>query len=111
MTGWRLDSGPGGSGPDRLEVAFRWRGGGCRVEVCLEHSGHAREKAVLWWRAFGGAEPVPMSVAAALERADELERPDSVKIDAAGRLSESLTVRFSDGRRFRDLRRWGGVAA
>ncbi|GAA0245481.1 ATP-dependent RNA helicase SrmB [Methylorubrum aminovorans] len=111
VTGWRLDRGHGGSGPDRLEVAFRWRGGGCRVEVCLEHSGHAREKAVLWWRAFGGAEPVPMSVAAALERADELERPDSVKIDAAGRLSESVTVRFSDGRRFRDLRRWGGLAA
>jgi DNA repair protein RadD len=111
VTGWRLDRGPGGSGPDRLEVAFRWRGGGCRVEVCLEHSGHAREKAVLWWRAFGGAEPVPMSVDAALERADELERPDSLKIDAAGRLSESVTVRFADGRRFRDLRRWGSLAA
>ena len=70
VTCWRLDRGPGGSGPDRLQVALRWRGGGCRVEVCLEHSGHAREKAVLWWRAFGGAEPVPMSVDAALERAD-----------------------------------------
>ncbi|MBB2960100.1 DEAD/DEAH box helicase [Methylobacterium sp. R2-1] len=111
VTGWCLDRGPGGSGPDRLEVALRWRGGGCRVEVCLEHSGHSREKAVLWWRAFGGAEPVPMSVAAALERADELERPESLKIDAAGRLSESVTVRFSDGRRFRDLRRWGTLAA
>ncbi|ACB81094.1 helicase domain protein [Methylorubrum populi BJ001] len=111
VTGWHLDRGPGGSGPERLEVALRWRGGGCRVEVCLEHSGHAREKAVSWWRGFGGAEPVPMSVAAALERADELERPEALKIDTAGRLSESVTVRFSDGRRFRDLRRWGGLAA
>ncbi|PXW66928.1 DEAD/DEAH box helicase [Methylobacterium sp. B4] len=111
VVSWRLGRGPGGSGPDRLEVSLRWLGGGCRVEVCLEHSGHAREKAVLWWRAFGGAEPVPMSVAAALERADELERPEALKIDAAGRLSESVTVRFSDGRRFRDLRRWGSLAA
>lgn len=111
VIGWRLDRGPGGSGPDRLEVALRWRGGGCRVEVCLEHSGHAREKAVQWWRAFGGADPVPMSVAAALERADELERPETLRVEAAGRLSESVTVRFSDGRRFRDLRRWGTLAA
>ncbi|MBA9066913.1 DNA repair protein RadD [Methylobacterium sp. RAS18] len=111
VTGWRLDRGPGGSGPDRLEVDLRWRGGGCRVEVCLEHSGHAREKAVQWWRAFGGADPVPMSVAAALERADELERPETLRVEAAGRLSESVTVRFSDGRRFRDLRRWGTLAA
>lgn len=111
VVSWRLGRGPGGAGPDRLEVALRWPGGGCRVEVCLEHSGHAREKAVLWWRAFGGAEPVPMSVAAALERADELERPEALKIDAAGRLSESVTVRFADGRRFRDLRRWGTLAA
>ncbi|WP_411903223.1 DEAD/DEAH box helicase [Methylorubrum thiocyanatum] len=111
VTGWHLDRGSGGSGPDRLEVVLRWRGGGCRVKVCLEHSGHAREKAVSWWRGFGGAEPVPMSVAAALERADELERPEALKIDTAGRLSESVTVRFSDGRRFRDLRRWGGPAA
>ncbi|KQO90052.1 MAG: DEAD/DEAH box helicase [Methylobacteriaceae bacterium] len=111
VTGWRLDRGPGGSGPDRLEVALRWRGGGCRVEVCLEHSGHAREKAVQWWRAFGGADPVPMSVAAALKRADELERPETLRVEAAGRLSESVTVRFSDGRRFRDLRRWGTLAA
>ena len=111
VVSWRLGRGPGGSGPDRLEVSLRWQGGGCRVEVCLEHSGHAREKAVLWWRAFGGAEPVPMSIAAALERADELECPEALKIDAAGRLSESVTVRFSDGRRFRDLRRWGSLAA
>ncbi len=33
VVGWRLESGPGGAGPDRLDVALRWRGGGCRVAV------------------------------------------------------------------------------
>ncbi len=108
---WHLAHGPGGSGPDRLEAVFRWRSGGCRIEIGLEHSGHAREKAVQWWRAFGGAEPVPMRVSDALARFDELERPAALQIAAAGRLSESVTVRFADGRRFRDLRRWGGLAA
>lgn len=111
VTAWSLAGSPGGHGPERLEAVLRWPGGGCRIEICLEHAGHARERAVAWWRACGGAEPVPLTVAEALERADELERPDSVRIEAAGRLSESVELRFSDGRRFRDLRRWGGLAA
>ncbi|GAB6843558.1 DNA repair protein RadD [Methylorubrum rhodinum] len=111
LTAWSLAPSPGGHGPERLEAVLRWPGGGCRIEICLEHAGHARERAVAWWRACGGAEPVPLTVAEALERADELERPDSVRIEAAGRLSESVELRFSDGRRFRDLRRWGGLAA
>lgn len=111
VTGWSLAPGPGGHGPARLEAVLRWPGGGCRIEIGLEHAGHARERAVAWWRACGGAEPVPLTVAEALERTDELERPASVRVEAAGRLSESVELQFADGRRFRDLRRWGGLAA
>ncbi|WP_232629008.1 DEAD/DEAH box helicase [Methylobacterium sp. Leaf118] len=111
VTAWSLAAAPDAKGPARLDAAFRWAGGGCRVEVCLEHSGHAREKAVAWWRGFGGAEPVPLTVAEALDRADELERPEAVRVEVAGRLSEAVRVRFADGRRFSDLRRWGGLAA
>lgn len=40
--------------------------------VCFEHDGYARSKAAQWWTAMGGLDPVPDTVAEALERFGEL---------------------------------------
>jgi len=113
VTGWRPveDWRLARCGPDRLAAEIRCGGGGYRVELALERSGYEREKAVQWWRGFGGARPAPMTVTEALERRDELSRPVSIQIRANGRLSESVAYRFEDGRVFSDLRRRDDLAA
>jgi DNA repair protein RadD len=40
--------------------------------ICFEHDGFARTRAHGWWRAMGGLEPVPTTVAEALSRIKEL---------------------------------------
>lgn len=48
-----------------------------------------------------------MSVAEALARTDDLTRPAAILVRANGRLSESVSYRFPDGRTFVDTRRLG----
>jgi DNA repair protein RadD len=77
------------------------------VRIDLERTGYPREKAVQWWRQLGGGRDVPMSVTEALERVGDLTRPDAILIRANGRLSESVSYRFPDGRTFVETRRLG----
>jgi DNA repair protein RadD len=51
-----------------------------REWIALEHFGFARLHAARWWRAMGGAEPVPSTVASALDRIDELDRVTSLRV-------------------------------
>ena len=82
-----------------------------RVRIALEQAGYGREKAVQWWRQLGGGRDVPMTVAEALTRIDDLTRPSAILIRANGRLSESISYRFPDGRTFVDTRRLAGADA
>lgn len=96
---------------DSLEILFRLHEGFIhRVRLDLEQTGYPREKAVQWWRQLGGGRDAPMSVAEALDRAGDLTRPAAILIRANGRLSESVSYRFPDGRTFVDTRRLDGVA-
>ncbi|SFG89188.1 DEAD/DEAH box helicase [Methylobacterium gossipiicola] len=93
-----------------LEILFRLGEGFIhRVRLDLEQTGYPREKAVQWWRQLGGGRDVPMNVTEALDRAGDLTRPDAILIRANGRLSESVSYRFADGRTFVDTRRLDGV--
>ncbi|MFC6050722.1 ATP-dependent helicase, partial [Methylobacterium hispanicum] len=59
----------------------------------------------------GGGRDAPLSAAEAIERRDELERPDAVRVRQAGRLSVEVALRFPDGRVFTDTRRVEDLAA
>ncbi|MHC2090166.1 DEAD/DEAH box helicase [Methylobacterium sp. CM6244] len=95
-----------------LDVEFQTDDGSShRVRIALEQAGYPREKAVQWWRQLGGGRDVPMTVAEALTRIDDLTRPSAILIRANGRLSESISYRFPDGRTFVDTRRLAGADA
>ncbi len=108
VAGWRLSRHAVLGERDSLEVLLHTEDGGChRVRIDLEQTGYPREKAVQWWRQLGGGRDVPMSVAEALARTDDLTRPAAILVRANGRLSESVSYRFPDGRTFVDTRRLG----
>jgi DNA repair protein RadD len=95
-----------------LDVEFRTEDGSShRVRIALEQAGYGREKAVQWWRQLGGGRDVPMTVADALARTEELTRPAAILVRANGRFSESVSYRFADGRTFVDTRRLAGADA
>ena len=62
--------------------------------VCFEHTGYAREKAAVWWRARSTA-PVPRSVAAALAATDLLRKPSAIEVRPSGRFTEIVNYRFN----------------
>ncbi|KQP09197.1 DEAD/DEAH box helicase [Methylobacterium sp. Leaf93] len=95
-----------------LDVEFQTEDGSSyRVRIALEQAGYGREKAVQWWRQLGGGRDVPMTVAEALARTEELTRPAAILVRANGRFSESVSYRFADGRTFVDTRRLAGADA
>ncbi|MCC0805761.1 DEAD/DEAH box helicase [Methylobacterium sp. W2] len=95
-----------------LDVDFQTEDGSShRVRIALEQAGYGREKAVQWWRQLGGGRDVPMTVAEALARTEELTRPAAILVRANGRFSESVSYRFADGRTFVDTRRLAGADA
>lgn len=95
-----------------LDVEFQTEDGSShRVQIALEQAGYGREKAVQWWRQLGGGRDVPMTVAEALARTDDLTRPAAILVRANGRFSESVSYRFPDGRTFVDTRRLAGADA
>ncbi|WP_311274961.1 DEAD/DEAH box helicase [Methylobacterium sp. WCS2018Hpa-22] len=95
-----------------LDVEFQTDDGSShRVRIALEQAGYGREKAVQWWRQLGGGRDVPMTVAEALSRTEELTRPAALLVRANGRFSESVSYRFADGRTFVDTRRLAGADA
>ena len=106
VVAWHLAARPRPDGPDCLEVVFEADGGGRhRVDVCLEHTGYLRGKAVQWWREFGGGHDVPMTVSEALEQREDLVRPRAVRIRVTGRLTETVSYDFGDSRVFVETRR------
>ncbi|RVU14288.1 DEAD/DEAH box helicase [Methylobacterium oryzihabitans] len=105
VEGWRLAAEPAG-GATALGVTFVVAGGH-RIRLGLEQTGYPREKAVAWWRRLGGGDPPPMSVAEALERQDELVRPEALRVAPSGRLSETVELRLPDGAVWRDTSRVG----
>lgn len=61
--------------------------------VCFEHTGYARQKAVTWWQARS-AEPVPATVAAALDKTGNLSTPTAIFVRPSGRFTEIVNHRF-----------------
>jgi superfamily II DNA or RNA helicase len=55
-----------------------------REWVCFEHTGFARQKAEQWWRRMGGQDPVPRTVAEALQRTEELDWPREICVRPDG---------------------------
>jgi DNA repair protein RadD len=82
-TSFRLYLKPGSQ--PTLQATHHCRGEDVREWIALEHFGFARLHAARWWRAMGGAEPVPSSVVSALDRIDELDRIMSLRVYREGR--------------------------
>jgi DNA repair protein RadD len=66
-----------------------------REWVCLEHGGHASQKAAAWWRRRDGSSDIPASVDDALARADELRQPVQIAVRPHGRFMEVVHARFA----------------
>ncbi|MCP5428571.1 MAG: DEAD/DEAH box helicase family protein [Chromatiaceae bacterium] len=64
--------------------------------VCLEHGGYARAKACSWWRKRSSTGSIPATTDEALLRADELIKPSSITVNAAGKYTEIIDYEFSD---------------
>ncbi len=62
--------------------------------VCLEHPNFPRKKAEQWWTARGQS-PVPATVAEALTRTKELEKPTEILLRQNGKFTEITSVRFN----------------
>lgn len=76
-----------------MEVRFQCGMVRHRQWICFEHDGYARQKAIGWWRRQGGKDPVPSTIAEAVERADELVRPGQISVRPKGRYTEIVGTR------------------
>ena len=65
--------------------------------VCLEHTGYARERAVMWWQRRAPGSPVPHNVAAAIPTAELLPRPTHIHVRPDGKYFRIQGVRFDHG--------------
>lgn len=70
--------------PDSLCVSYSAGLMTYREWILVEHGGPGRYRAEKWWRAHGGAEPVPACVTEALDRWAELEPPLAVQVKKNG---------------------------
>lgn len=68
-----------GEGPVSLRVEYQCGLKQYREWVCFEHSGFARAKAHSWWRVMAGT-AAPATVAEAIKRQDEINRPYAITI-------------------------------
>lgn len=66
--------------PMMLRVDLDVGGIGVTEWVLIEHGGFPARKAATWWYEHGGLPPAPGTVAAALERRSELERPVAIEV-------------------------------
>ena len=63
-----------------MRIASEW--------VCFEHTGYARTKAVAWWATRAPGTPTPASVAEALERIDQLQKPTAIYVNTRPKYPE-----------------------
>ncbi|MEE8628055.1 MULTISPECIES: DEAD/DEAH box helicase [Methylobacterium] len=105
VAGWRFGREARVRGPDVLTVALEGDEDAMTVRLDLEATGFAREKAVQWWRRLGGEMPPPLDIEEALNRCDELVRPEAVRVVPTGRLSETVDYRLAGGATWTDTRR------
>lgn len=71
---------------DTLMVSYRCGTNAVKTWVCIGHGNGSfpRRKAIEWWEAHGGLDPVPTTVEDAVERNDELHMPMFLKVDVSG---------------------------
>lgn len=62
---------------------------------CPEHEGYARRKFEAWWQSRG-CNPMPNSVALALERKDELRTPSRIKVIKDGKYMRVIGYDFGE---------------
>lgn len=79
--------------PPSLKVEYRCGYVGHCEWICFEHSGYARQKAVLWWQRRSKA-PVPDTVAQALALAGTLPRPTQIAVQPDGKYTTITGARF-----------------
>ena len=63
--------------------------------VLFQHTGPGRYRAEKWWRAHGGALPVPADVTAALERWGEVTQPAAISVRKNGKWFDITDRRFT----------------
>lgn len=63
--------------------------------VCLEHTGYARERAVMWWQKRAPGTQVPRSVSSAIPVAELLPRPTHIQVRPDGKYFRIQGVRFN----------------
>lgn len=68
--------------PDSLRVSYSAGLMSYPEWILLQHSGPGRYRAEKWWRAHGGAEPVPACVGEAMDRWAEVTPPETLFIRA-----------------------------
>lgn len=61
--------------------------------ICFEHTGYARQKAVVWWRIRAGTE-TPATVDSALNRVEELREPVEISVVKDGKYDRIVSYRF-----------------
>jgi DNA repair protein RadD len=81
--------------PDSLRVDYLVGTKVVSEWVCVEHSGYAREKAVVWWHQRGEGPP-PDTVNAALARVAELRRPTEAVLVRDGKYHRIKRLRFAE---------------
>lgn len=65
--------------------------------ICFEHSGYAREKAVMWWqRRDRTRAPVPGLVNDALDRTDDLLEPTSIELQQDGKYTRVVSYNLPE---------------
>ncbi len=79
--------------PDSLRVEYDCGFTTHKEWVCFSHSGFARSKAEVWWRARS-ATPIPSRTDDALRRVGELRAPIEIQVRPSGRYFEIVGRRF-----------------
>ena len=81
--------------PDSLRVSYSAGLMSYPEWILLQHSGPSRYRAEKWWRAHGGAEPVPVTVDEALVRWAEVTPPAFISVRKNGKWFDLVGRRFN----------------
>jgi DNA repair protein RadD len=81
--------------PASLRVEYACGLASHREWVCFEHTGYARQKAVQWWQKRLPGQPVPRTVAEALNFSSHLPVPARISVRPQGRYTEITGYEFA----------------